>query len=225
MSLTGTARQVWADSFSDPQASLSYDSLVSALTQHFKPDGHEEAYKAEFRRKTKTKEESFLEFGHRLRGLAIRAFPKINHESREELVVDQFLMRLIDPEMRRHVSLAHPRNVDQAITLATEFETLTQSLKGGMIAKPKQEAAVSDQRTVPGNNQTTDDLLKTLIELVKKQNQGKGRPQNRPQGSKGHIVCYHCNQKGHIARECPDKQQTQPPQMPVTQNQTTPVLK
>ena len=225
MSLTGTARQAWADRFTDPQASLSYDSLVSALTQRFKPDGHEEAYKAEFRHRTKTKEESFLEFGHRLRRLAIRAFPKINHESREELVVDQFLMGLIDPEMRRHVSLAHPRNVDQAITLATEFETLTQSLKGGMIAKPKQVAAVSDHSTVPGNNQTTDDLLKTLIELVKKQNQGKGRPQNRPQGSKSHIVCYHCSQKGHIARECPGKQQAQPPEVPVTQNQTTPALK
>ena len=225
MSLTGTARQAWADSFSDPQASLSYDSLVSALTQRFKPDGHEEAYKAEFRRKTKTKEESFLEFGHRLRRLAIRAFPKINHESREELVVDQFLMGLIDPEMRRHVSLAHPRNVDQAITLATEFETLTQSLKGVMIAKPKQVAAISDPSTASGNNQTTDDLLKTLIELVTKQNQAKSRPQNRPQGNKSQIICYLCDQKGHIARQCPGKPQAQPSEVPVTQNQTTPALK
>ena len=112
MSLTGTARQAWADSFSDPQASLSYDSLASALTQRFKPDSYEEAYKAEFRRKNKTKEESFLEFGHRLGWLAIRAFPKINHDSREELVVDQFLMGLTDAEMRRHVILAHPCNVD-----------------------------------------------------------------------------------------------------------------
>ena len=62
--------------------------MVSVLTQCFKPDGHEEAYKAEFRRKTKTKEESSLEFGHRLRQLAIRAFPKIKHESRRELVMD-----------------------------------------------------------------------------------------------------------------------------------------
>ena len=122
MSLIGTARRAWVDSFSEPQASVSYDSLVSALTQCFKPDGREEVYKAEFRRKTKTKEEHFMEFGHRQQRLAIRAFPKINHESREELVVDQFLMGLTDAEMRRHVSLAHLRNVDQAITLATEFE-------------------------------------------------------------------------------------------------------
>ena len=30
VSLTGTSRQAWADSFTDPQASLSYDSLVNA---------------------------------------------------------------------------------------------------------------------------------------------------------------------------------------------------
>ena len=109
MSLSGTASQAWADSFCDPQASLGCDSLVSAPTQCFKPVGHEEAYKAEFRGKTKNREESFLEFDHRLRRLVIRAFPKIIHESRKELVMDQFLMGLTDAEMRRHMSLAHPR--------------------------------------------------------------------------------------------------------------------
>ena len=79
--------------------------------------------------------------------------------------------------------------------------------------------------TASGNNQTTDDLLKTLIELVKKQNQAKSNPQNKLQGSKSQIICYHCDQKGHIARQCPSKQQAQPPLVPVSQNQTTPALK
>ena len=39
-------------------------------------------------------------------------------------------MGLTDPEMRRHVFLAHPRNVDQAITLATKFETLNSVPEG-----------------------------------------------------------------------------------------------
>ena len=48
INLTGIARQAWVDSFSDVSAPVSYESLVAALTQRFKPEGQEEAYKAEF---------------------------------------------------------------------------------------------------------------------------------------------------------------------------------
>ena len=129
MSLTSAARQAWSDSFCDGRTPLTYDSLVNALTQRFKPEGQEEAFKAEFHHGVRRKVESFLEFGHNLRRLAIRAFPRINHVSREELVVDQFLVGLSEVDMRIHVRLSHPANVDQAITLATEFETVTQSFK------------------------------------------------------------------------------------------------
>ena len=39
MNLTGVARQAWADSFCDQTSPISYDALVSALTQRFKPEG------------------------------------------------------------------------------------------------------------------------------------------------------------------------------------------
>ena len=60
-----------------------------------------------------------MEYGCTLRRLAIRAFPKIRYEAREDLIVDQFLQSLADTEMRRHVSLAHPSGVEQAISMAT----------------------------------------------------------------------------------------------------------
>ena len=49
INLTGIARQAWVNSFSDVSAPVSYESLVAALTQRLKPEGQEEAYKAEFR--------------------------------------------------------------------------------------------------------------------------------------------------------------------------------
>ena len=100
MSLTSAARQAWSDSFCDGRIPLTYDSLVNALTQRFKPEGQEETFKAEFRHRVRRKDESFLEFGHYLRRLAIRAFTRINHVSREELVVDQFLEGLSEVDMR-----------------------------------------------------------------------------------------------------------------------------
>ena len=123
--LSGLARQAWADSFCESAVEVTYDAVVTTLTQVFKPEGQEEAYKVGFRCRVRKAEETFLEFGYSLWRLAIRAFPRLAHGAREDLVIDQFLLGLIDAEVWRHVSLAHPGRVDKAITLATEYETIT----------------------------------------------------------------------------------------------------
>ena len=96
MNLSGLARQAWAVSFCDSAAEVTYDAYFTALTQWFKPEGKEEAYKAEFRRRVRKAEETFLEFGYSLWRLAIRAFIELAHEAREDLVIDQFLLALSD---------------------------------------------------------------------------------------------------------------------------------
>ena len=172
MSLTSAAIQAWSDSFCDGRIPLTYGSLVCALTQRFKPEGQEEAFKVEFRDRVRRKDGSFLELGHNLRRQVIRAFSRINQASREELVMNQFLVCLSEIDMRRHVSLSHLANVDKAITLATEFEMVTQLLKSPLAAKPKLVAAVSDAGPTAGNEQNSlrDNLLRVLIGMTKKQN-------------------------------------------------------
>ena len=59
-------------------------------------------------------------------------------------MVDQFLQSLADTEMRRHVSLAHPSGVEQAISMATEYETVTQTMRASHVHKPKQLAIVQE---------------------------------------------------------------------------------
>ena len=108
MTLSGLGRQAWADNFSDSAGEVTYDALAAALTQRFKPEGQEDACTAEFRRRLRKAEETFLEFGYNLQRLATRAFHKLAHEAQEDLVIDQFLLALSDAEMRHHVSLAHP---------------------------------------------------------------------------------------------------------------------
>ena len=57
--------------------------------------------------------------------------------------------------MGRHVSLAHPGSVDQAITLTTEYETITHSMRAPVPQKPKVVAAVEQTGEVKDNSHLT----------------------------------------------------------------------
>ena len=199
INLTGIARQAWVDSFCDSSTPISYDSLVVALTQRFKPDGQQEAYKAEFRHRTRKRDESFMEYGYALKRLAIRAFLKITHEAREDLIVDQFLQGLADAEMRRHISLTHPSGVDQAVGLATEYETVSQSIRTPQTHEPQQVAAVKGTK-----ESDTGLVLQKMDQLLgcvqpKAEQPRTERPRYRNWSL---VVCYRCGQTGHIAKVC-----------------------
>lgn len=186
MSLTSTARQTWSDCFADKEQCWDYNVLVDTLKTRFKPEGQEEAFKAEFRGRHKQKSESFMEFGHALRRLGIRAFPKLNHEAREDLIRDQFLLGLVDPEMRKHVSLAHPKNIDQAITMATEYDVVNQSTKPKPPLKPQVVAAVQ-----PASSTNSLDVLSTLVEKLDKLLERRSKP-----------GCWKCGKFGHRHFQC-----------------------
>ena len=226
MNLTGVARQAWADSFCDQTSPISYDALVSALTQRVKPEGQEEVYKAEFRHRMRKKEENFMEYGCALRRLPIRVFPKIRYEAREDLIVDQFLQGLADTEMRRHVSLAHPSGVEQAISMATKYETVTQTMKTSHVHKPKQ-VAMEQEASSPFNKQ---ELLQEMEVIISKQldqrleAQRKRRPPNLWK-----VACWGCQQMGHFQRNCPqgkgDSKQGAPSQQGESTEGKTPLNK
>ena len=105
-----------------------------------------------------------MEYGYALKRLAIRAFPRIKHDAREDIIVDQFLQGLVDMDMQRHVSLAHPSSLDQAVSLATEYEVITHSLKTPQFHKLKQVAAVKESGET--NNAKT---LQMLVGAINKQ--------------------------------------------------------
>ncbi len=125
MNLSGPARMVLADL--PPHVSNSYHDLACCLKQRFCPDGREPVNKAEFQRRRKQHNETVTEFGYALRRLSLRAFPRISLDAGEEWVLDQFLSGLNNIDMRKHVQLSHPVTLEEAIGMATEYESFQTS--------------------------------------------------------------------------------------------------
>ena len=200
MNLTHIAREAWTDSVSGAGAGalMSYEDLVRVMTQRFTPDGQQEAFKAEFRNRIKRKDETFLELGYALRRLAIRAFPKLNLEGREEMVLDQFLVGLADPDMCKHVRLAHPTSLDRAITMANEYLTVSQSIKPTVAQKPKVVASV--QGSAPKDQPTLYEILQQVLARL-------GQRPARRKIDVSKIECFSCHKKGHFQRDCPGDEQ------------------
>lgn len=120
MCLRGNAQKVLAD-LTLNQIN-NYSEIRSALMQRFNPPGREVAYRCDFRHRRRQKSETVAQYGYSLRRLATMAFPDISRDAREMYTIDQFINGLSSHEIKKHVQFAHPKSLDEAITLAIEFE-------------------------------------------------------------------------------------------------------
>lgn len=87
---------------------------------------------------------------------------------RESLVIEQYISRLEDRELRRHVQFAHPTTVDKAISLAVEFGAFEGS-HNAHFRKPKQHetpATVHAVKEVSYRNSGRSAEEPTLSELA-----------------------------------------------------------
>lgn len=121
MSLRGNAQKLLSD-LNSKQVN-DYDEIKFALEQRFHPPGQESAFRSDFRNRRRDKNESITDYGYALRRLGCLAFPGIPYDAKEIYIIDQFIYGLGNQELKKHVKLKHPKTLDQAISLAVEFES------------------------------------------------------------------------------------------------------
>ena len=88
------------------------------------------------------------------------------------MFIDQFLLGLSDGDMSRHVSLAYPGSVDQAITLATEHENYsfyacpcsTETESGGRV---EQTGEVKNNSHLTKTNCLLTELVALMVDQSK----------------------------------------------------------
>ena len=193
MNLRGSARIVLGNL---PEHEVhDFDSLKAALTRRYSPLECRSAYRNEFQHRRRSKGENLVEYGCVLRKLAAKAHPSLLPNQREVLIVDQFISGLNSSEIRRHVSFAHPKNLDD---LAVEFESFegNQSIKkpGGTTANvvagvTEENSGISDyklQATVLSElvkaSKENAEAISKLNQAIQNLSKNQGNSGNKEQG-------------------------------------------
>ena len=73
--------------------------------------------------------ESISQYGYSIRRLVTLAYPEMPRDARDVFAIDHFIHGLISNDMKKHVHFNHPKTLDEAITLAVEYEACESSIE------------------------------------------------------------------------------------------------
>ena len=97
--------------------------MKSALEKRFSPPHRENAFRAVFRQCKREGKESLMDYGSDMMRLAQRAYPEFIYTAVDQVARDQFVHGLPDVYTKRHVNLRSSSSLDEAISLATQYES------------------------------------------------------------------------------------------------------
>ena len=130
--LRGKAQKVLSEL--KPSQKSNYITLTSVLAKRFNPPHRENAFRAVLRQRRRLPKESLMDFGCEVSRLAQKAYPEFPYEALDQVSREQFVRGLSDVDMKRHVDLRNPSSLEEAISLATQFESFDLGEGHGPIA-------------------------------------------------------------------------------------------
>ena len=109
--------------------------------------------------------------------------------AQQQWVLDQFTLGIGSVELQRHVQFGHANNLNEAISLAIEFEAFE---SGTRIKKPLNRAsdvvcAVTPEVTPPAP---------APAPAYRQQNSSQRN------SNMSNVTCFYCKKTGHMIREC-----------------------
>ena len=208
----------WEGGYSVSEADrATFAKIVAGLTERFEPKCRKELYIAEFQRRSKRRNEDWASYAEDLKILVEKAYPALQAEAQELLALNHFLAQIDNPQLMLRVRQKAPSTLDAAVAATLELETYLQpKVATTPIAQVKEQDSDSDviaaARYEKGGAQ---DLMSQLLERMERmeaklssvttgevsKSRGKGSRSPRT------IICYNCREEGHIARNCPAKNQ------------------
>ena len=108
-----------------------------------------------------------------------------------------FVRGLGEENLGRHVALQAPETLNEAIRHACAYNAMPVRTPRNEISKPKHVSSVETAQT-----SVTDRLVTQLAEMCNQQRKIISLLEAKSP-KRAEIVCYNCNEKGHMSRGCP----------------------
>lgn len=203
----------------------SYQAARDALKERFEPTSRKIRYQVEFQTRRKKKAETWADFADDLKSLVDKGFPDLPEEAKEHLALQSYLQQLDQPQVAFGVRQKRPTTIDDAVSLTLEMETyMLPPTRASTISSVQQDQEQDEATTVAAVDPTEKlaNLLERLVLRVEKLEQDRAPvdrplqpvPISRKQTYRSHPqqpgrkrtfngTCWHCQQPGHLARDCP----------------------
>lgn len=171
---------------------MTFEEICDVLDTRFSAGRLSNLQKAELLGRRRQQGESLSQFGQSIRQLVNGAYPNFPTDAKEELAIEKFLDAL-NPELRRVIYQNNPTTLTAAIEEGLKLEAwgLVEQRKHG------QRAAIRLCETEAEDTEHVR-MLKDLAQKVESLNDNRNRENN----DRKTIVCFYCEKKGHIARDC-----------------------
>lgn len=183
----------------------NYQDLKAALMKQFGSTGKTQVHKAQLRGLKKRENETLPQLSQRIRQLVQDAYPELNGQDRfiESICLEHFIDALDNFDMQIDIFKSRPETLDDALTNALEYEGFNEAR--AMKQKNLHQAHIREvgAREKEGTNdqlqRQVNQLTQQMSELTKML--GANGPK-RERGNFSNIVCFNCNEPGHISRNC-----------------------
>ena len=189
-----------------PIASQGFEVVTKKLKGRFAPE-QQEACSLQLRTRSQNKGETYEALADDVERLAKKAYPRAEEPTRCRLATDAFVNAVADDRVREKLRDRAPETIEEALRMARQLAASRELEKRRVRAVCEGEGAQAEDTEV---RQLREELRQVRAELEKfrsptgKVKKGDGKKAG-PGRQWGNLVCFNCNQPGHIRRWCTQK--------------------